>query len=195
MKHTLSTIFTRFFKDVLIIGTGSLLLFGIVQFFSLSILKNKGYIDFDSSFFIQLLSLQMIPSLIAYILLVSFIFYLYRRTKKILSVLRENEIMIEREQAVIQTLQKVTGIMGEFISTQNSNIKDWIEKKYAKGEQVPLKVEESSMNIGRAMDTLSKMSFLTPYLDKTSVRNIEDYTQYLQLHLNSIASKRRLVAN
>lgn len=77
-------------------------------------------------------------------------------------VVREKELQKEKAEAVLKSMQRLTGIMAEHIASQNSKIMSWIEYRKRLGHPVPTKVENPSKQIAKALQAMSKLTFITP---------------------------------
>jgi len=181
-------VFSQFGKDVALVTTGTFVIHTFVKILSVAILENKNLLDFNSNFFLHLFSYQMIPNLIVYGTLISILYYLFQKSKKMMMVLNENEIRNEREQAVMQTSQQITAMMVDYISGHNADIREWVEKKKDKGQQVPAVIEQANQNIGMALNTMSEVSFVLPYLNPDH-SDVDDYTEYIENNLKRISSE------
>ncbi|HPQ52692.1 MAG TPA: hypothetical protein PK253_05535 [Spirochaetota bacterium] len=175
-------IFTDFGKDMALVAGGTLLSFGIVQFLTLLVIKTKTKLLFDYTIFIQFFSMQMVPTIIAYGVLITTIYYLYQKAKSSIMKLNDQEIQREREKAIVQTSQKLTSMMVEYISSYNNEIKSWIQHRNEKGQQPPVKIVNASDKIGKALKVLSELSFLMPYGSRGHY-SIEDYSAFLEQNL------------
>lgn len=184
MKTALRSIniFTQFGKDMALVAGGALLSYGVVQFLTLLVIKTKTKLMFDYTLFIQFFSMQMVPTIIAYGVLIATIYFLYQKAKSSILKLNDQEIQREREKAIIQTSQKITSMMAEYISAYNNEIKNWIRYRKGKGQQPPVTIVEASDKIGKALHVLSELSYIMPY-DIRNNYTIEDYTAYLEQNL------------
>ena len=172
-------IFSQFCKIITLVTTVTFIVYGFSQYIGLSILKKNLFLNLDEKLAHQLFSSQMIPTMIVYAALITTIFILYNKAKKIISIIHENEIRIEREKAVVQTSQRITGMMSEYISVYNADIKEWIEERKERGQQPPSKIVNANMKISMALNALTEASFLLPYAEINSVE-IDDYTRHIE---------------
>lgn len=184
MKTALRSIhvFTEFGKDMALVAGGTILSYGVVQFLTLLVMKTNSTMMFDYGLFIQFFSMQMVPTIVAYGVLIATIYYLYQKAKLSILKLNEQEIQREREKTIVQTSQKITSMMAEYISTYNNDIKSWITHRREKGQQPPVKVVDASEKIGKALRILSELSFIMPYGTSNNY-SIDDYTAFLERNL------------
>jgi hypothetical protein len=101
----------------------------------------------------------------AYGLLCLFVYLLWNKLKKAMLSACEKEIQCEKNRAVIESLQRITGLLAEHISVQNAEIRQWVEFKKEKGKQVSKRVEQASQKISLALNSLSKIAFVDPFAD------------------------------
>jgi hypothetical protein len=174
--------FTQFGKNILFVSFGTFIIHLVVKAMSLAIMSRDFFAVMNIKFFIELFSLQMIPNIISYGFLIAAVYYLFQKTRDNIEKIHENELQIEREQAVRNTMQKVTGIMAEFISSHNSEITRWIDDRRRSGQQPSERVVEANRKIGIALETLSNVSFVLPYMKEGH----EDPERFLQEKLLAI---------
>jgi hypothetical protein len=178
-------IFSEFGKDIALVVMGTLASYFFVQIITFFIMKNKIELLFDYSLFIRLFSFEMIPTLVSYGVLIAAMYYLYLKTKRVMTRLHEHELQRERDRTIVQTTQRLTGMMVHYIASYNTELRDWIRKKADKGEQPPAPIVKASDNIARALFTLSELSFVIPY-GRINVNTIDDYARYLEHRLGHI---------
>lgn len=136
----------------------------------------------------NLFSINMIPIFFSYLLL---IFAAHKGWKKIKNTMLEvnsAEIQTEKEEAILKTTQEISGLMAEHITNYNNEIKEWIESKKSKGQQVPVKIESASDKISATLEKLSETGFIFPYTENNKI-SVENYLDYLQKSLNAIGKK------
>jgi hypothetical protein len=93
-------------------------------------------------------------------------------------VVREKELQKEKAEAVLKSMQRLTGIMAEHIASQNSEIVNWIEFRKRLGHPVPTEVELPSIQIGKAIQSMSELTFIVPYTDN-SPNNAREFEKIL----------------
>ena len=181
-------IFSQFGKNIVIVSVATFFIHFTVKMISLAIIGKDFIENFNSRVFLQVFSLQMLPNLIVFAFLVSAVYYLFIKTRKMIIQLNENEIKVEKEQAVIRTMHKMTGLMAEFISVNNAEIKDWIEVKRRKGQKPPLKVINANEKISKVLEAMTKVSFVLPYIDLEN-NNLDYYVDYMEKNLAQVSSE------
>lgn len=62
---------------------------------------------------------------------------------------------------MLDILQNITGILGQYITAHNSEIQMWIAEMKNKNKQPPKVVEDSTKKISEALGALSEIAFLT----------------------------------
>jgi response regulator RpfG family c-di-GMP phosphodiesterase len=105
----------------------------------------------------------MYPMMGAYGLYSLGIYFLWERKKKAILLAREKQLQSEKVEAVLKTMQRITGMLAEHIATHNSEIMRWVEFRKNKGQQVSERVELPNKKIAQALHTLSEISFVLPY--------------------------------
>ncbi len=180
-----SGIFLQFGKDMASVIGGTVTGYVLVQLISISIMERKIHYLIDEKALMYLFSYQMIPTFLVFAILIASVYYLYQRTRKAMLLLSEAEISREREKAAVEATQSVTAMMIGYVSLYNAEIKDWIEKKREKGEQPPVRVERAHDKISHAMETMSEVSYLLPYVN-TGASSLENYRSALEQRLRMI---------
>ena len=82
-------------------------------------------------------------------------------------------------------MQRLTGILAEHIASQNTKIMNWIEIRKREGRPVSEKLENPNRKIGEALQSLSEISFVTPYTESRP-KNASDIECILQNKLIEI---------
>lgn len=98
---------------------------------------------------------------------------------------REKEIQREKVEAVLKSMQTMTGILAEHIATYNAEIMRWIEFRKRQGHQVSKKVENPNKKIADVLQSLSEISFVWPYTENRP-KNIGDIEKIVQSKLGQI---------
>jgi len=182
-------IFSEFGKDIALVVGGTLASYLMVQIVTLLIMKNRIELLLDYQLFIRLFSFQMIPTLVSYGVLIAAMYYLYRKTKRVMTRLHENELQRERDRAVVQTSQKLTGVMVQYISRYNAELREWVRKKIDKGEQPPAPVVRASDYIAKTLYALSELSFVVPY-GAIDSHTVDEYARYLERRLAAAPARK-----
>lgn len=163
----------------------------LVKTVTLYIASGLGIINIGRDFWFQLFSLQMIPAIIAYGILAGIAYAQFVKVGRIMNRIHTKDMEMERGKATVETMQKVTAYMAEYISHYNNEILTWVSKKKQKGEDVPQAVALSSNRIAEAMGSLSEISFILPY-DKSDTDPAR-YIDILKNRLESYPSAEKLV--
>ncbi len=108
--------------------------------------------------------------------------WLLTEVQRYLNVLHKRKLQVVQERATTQTLQKLTTLLAENITAQNSEIIKWVEERRQKDQKVPEEVEKASNIIGSSLHVLTEMSFLAPY----SGNGQEDYINTLKRKMEEI---------
>jgi hypothetical protein len=135
----------------------------VVMFLDYFLVIKPLFLDLQTNFTDIVFSTMMFPMITAYGLLASSIYLLWEKKKKALLLAREANIQKEKVDAVLKSMQGITGLLAEHIALQNSEVLSWIELKNRKGQTVPAKIEKPSKQIAKALQALSETSFVVPF--------------------------------
>jgi hypothetical protein len=97
----------------------------------------------------------------------------------------KSELLLQKNKAIIETLQKFTALIAENIINQNAKIINWINKKKNRGEKVSEDVDKASHIIGLSMQLLSEASFVYPYNGDLH-KDPDKYLEFLKNKLTQI---------
>ncbi len=183
-ERNVGNIFTDFGFYLLLALVIDFMLHFTVQALTLVFLREKAELVFSARFFEQLFSLQALPNLITYLLLLLVVLWLFRRTRSIIEGLNREQLKRERDRAVLETSQRLTGTVIESLARNNNDIQSWIASKRMKGERVPRKVEVPSRRISHTLALLSEVSFLRPYNGADS--DLDSFTSHIEEKLQDI---------
>lgn len=178
--------FVQFGKDIASVIGGTLASYLFVQIISLSIMEESFHFLIDEKLVFFLFSYQMIPPFVAFTVLIASVYYLFNKTKRTMAQLAEHEIARERSSAFLEATQNVTSLMISHIARYNAEIRDWLMKKSERGEQPPVKVADASRKIAMALNTMSEMSHLMPYIKPGGIQ-VDTYSTDLEERLRSIS--------
>ena len=180
-------VFSRFVKDVLVVLAGTAVSFSFVNVITIHVLRHyHGLIDVDR-FYNAFLAYQLAPAGAVFALLIGVIYHQYRKTRKMMIVLENKEVAAQREEAMVNTLQKFTAIMASSISRYNGEILQWAALKRIAGQQPPIRVVDASMKIARTLDALSQLSYVMPYRMNGDA-DLDEYADLLDKSLRAVAS-------
>lgn len=83
--------------------------------------------------------------------------------KKAMLLAHAEEIKSEKVEAVLKSMQRITGMLAEHIATHNAQIMNWVEFRKMNGRPVSEKIEKPCNKIANALHSLSEISFIFPY--------------------------------
>lgn len=175
-------------KAIIVFLAGGFAFHMIVMITDYFLMIKPFYLNMRDNFAGSIFSEPMMPMVAVYGLLSLGIYLLWLKTKKAVLIVREKEFQKENAEAVLKSMQRLTGIMVENIATQNSEIMSWVEFRKKQGRPVSQIVETSNKNIATALHSLSELSFVYPYA-KASPRNIHDFEKELQNKLSDARLK------
>jgi hypothetical protein len=160
-------------KAILVFIAGGIIFHLIVMFIDYFLVIEPFYLNLRENFAGSILSEPMVPMMGVYGLLSLGIYLLWKKTKKAALMVREKEFQKENAEAVLKSMQRLTGILAEHIASQNSEIMSWIEFRRRSGHPVPAKVENPSEQIAKALQSMSELSFVIPYTEGCPVNACE----------------------
>jgi len=167
-------------KSVILFIIGGMVIHILIMLVDYFLVPEPLYLNLRKNFTSSIFSTPMIPMIFVYGTLFLTIHFLWSRTKKALLLVQKKEIQREKVELVFQSLQHITGLLAEHIAVYNAEIMGWIEYRKVKGYVVSKKVENPAKNIARALESLSKLSFILPYTG-----NIPENTGDIEKMLNS----------
>lgn len=113
---------------------------------------------------------------------------------KLIASLKENTLIIhknnlkqQKEKVIMETSQKMVGVIAEYISARNSEILTWVSIRKNSGNKVPLVVESASQAIGNCLRALTEIFYTDLFLQKKGIE--KDYVKHLQEKLNELRGK------
>ena len=180
-------LFSRFVKDILVVLTGTIVSFGFVHVVTLQVIRHYQGILSTERFYQAYFVFQMIPVAAAFALLVSIIYFLYRKTRRMMLALGEQELHAQREEAMVMTFQRITALMASSVARHNAEIMAWAAARREKGQEPPRKVTEASHKIARALQALSQLSFIMPYRTEEGA-GLDEYAELLEKRLQAISA-------
>ena len=185
--HILSKFGTSIFI-ITISGLGVHLAVMLIDYF---LIKKPLYINLENNFFGSTFSYPMLPVIIAYFIFSLIIFNLWQKMKQAVLAARESELRHEKQVVMLDMLQNITGILGQYITTHNSEIQMWIADMKMKNKQPPRAVEDASRKISEALGALSEIAFLAGKSgpakpDGNSIQDIRDIELLIKKKLTQI---------
>jgi len=172
-------LFLVLFKPIAVFMIGSIGMHLFVMFLDYFLLTRPVYLNLRENFFDSIFSGAMLPMLWAYGLLSIITYFMWARMKKALLRARAEEIKSEKVEAVLNSMQRITGMLAEHIATHNAEIMNWVEFRKMNGRPVSAKIERPCIKIANALHSLSEISFVFPYT-KNRPDNVNDIEKILQ---------------
>ena len=172
-------------KATLVFIAGGIVFHMIVMIIDYYLMIEPFSLNLRENFAGSISSKPMVPMMGAYGILSLGIYLLWEKTKKAVLMVREKEFQKENAEAVLKSMQRLTGIMAEHIASQNSKIMSWIELRKRLGHPVPPKVENPSQQIAKAIQSMSELTFILPYTDN-SPNNACEFEKILSDKLSDI---------
>lgn len=152
-------------KAILVFLSGGVLFHLVVMVIDYYLIIKPLYFDIQENFSDSIFSEPMWPMMAVYGILSLGLYLLWNKAKNAVLAVREKELQQEKAEAVLKSLQRLTGIMSENIASQNSEIANWLELRKRLGHPVPAEVENPSNRIGKALQSMSELTFIVPYTD------------------------------
>jgi K+-sensing histidine kinase KdpD len=81
------------------------------------------------------------------------------KLKKNMAISAKEELAEQKSKMIIETSQRITGMIMENISQHNSKIMQWIITRKANDKSVPSEIENAQKNISANLSALSEVSF------------------------------------
>ena len=178
-KTRIIQIFAHLGKIMTTFILGSLVVHLMVMLLDYFVMIKPLYLNLHDNFLGSSFSTPMVPMMLAYGFLSLTIYFLWEKKKKALLLAREKEMQNEKVDAIVKSMQRITGILAEHIASQNTQIMDWIEFRKRKGRPVSEKIENPNRKIGKALQLLSEISFVTPYTESRP-RNADEIENMLK---------------
>jgi len=172
-------LFLILIKPTAVFMIGSIVMHLLVMFLDYFLLTGHVYLNLRENFFDSILSIAMWPMLGAYGLFSVLSYFLWVRMKTAMLRAHAEEVKSEKVEAVLKSMQRITGILAEHIATHNAEIMNWIESRKMNGNQVSEKIEEPCHKIANALHSLSEISFIFPY-SKNRPNNVVEIEKILQ---------------
>jgi hypothetical protein len=160
-------------KAILVFLAGGIVFHMIVMIIDYFLMIDPFYMDLRNNFAGSIFSEPMTPMMGVYGLLTLGIYFLWKKAKKAVLLVREKEFQRENVETVLKSMQRLTGILAEHIASQNSEIMSWIEFRRRLGHPVPAKVENPCEQIAKALQSMSELSFVIPYTEGRPVNACE----------------------
>lgn len=156
-------LFSAYWKNIVSVAAIIFIIHSLVEIISIYVMEKHSVISVDKGFLIHLFSIEVVPNLIAYIVLFAIMFFLYNRIKWMMMILNNHEVKMAHKEGEIESAQQITGVLIEEIAVWNAQIKEWILFRRSKGQEPPAKVEQANQKIEQALKSMSENSFVEPY--------------------------------
>lgn len=152
------------------------------------------YLNLRENFMAGIFSAPMLPMMTTYGLFSAATYFLWKKMKRAVSLAREREIRNEKVRSVLKSMQHMTGILAEHISTQNAQILNWIHLQKAQGRTVSEKVRQPSEKIAETLQALSEVSFVFPYSANPprEIRDIEGLLKGRLFQIEKYGDKKKM---
>ena len=99
------------------------------------------YLNLHGNFAESIFSISMIPTMVAYGIFSLMIYFFWDWEKKAILLASTIEVQSEKTEAVLKSMQRLTGILAEHITAHSTEIIRWIEYRKKRGQTVSQKVE------------------------------------------------------
>lgn len=120
-------------------------------------------LNFEKDFVGTAFSAAMIPVLCAYAVFAVVAYYLWSRMKTALLEAQALELRAEKEKIVLESTQRLVGVLASHITLHNSEILKWVEYRRSLNKHIPEAVETASRSIASVVETMTEMAFIAPY--------------------------------
>lgn len=161
---------------VFVVGGSAVHLF--VMIIDYLLMPSFSHMDLRSDFFGSVMALAMLPMAITYGTCLLGVYFFWRKAKNALALAYKKEAQRREAEEVVQTMQRLTGILAEHLSSHNAEILHWVENRVQKTGAAPPSIERSSHKIAEAMKALTEVSFVSPYLGKRPLTVCEFETAF-----------------
>ena len=180
-------LFLILLKPVAVFMIGSIVMHLIVMFLDYFLLTGPIYMNLRENFSDTMFSIAMLPMMGAYGLFSTITYFMWARMKKAMLLAQAEEIKSEKVEAVLKSMQRITGMLAEHIATHNAQIMNWVEFRKMNGRPVSAKIEKPCNKIANALHSLSEISFIFPY-SKNRPNDVAEIEKILQDKLSPRAS-------
>jgi hypothetical protein len=157
----------------------------VVMFLDYLLMVKPLLLDPQANFVGSIFSMAMFPMIIAYGVLASTIYLVWKKKKKAFLLAREAKMQKEKVDAVLKSMQGITGLLAEHIAMQNSEVLSWIELRNRRGQKVSDKIEKPSKKIAEVLQALSETSFIVPFTESPPA-DIAELIDILKVKLNQV---------
>lgn len=152
----------RFFQIGVLAFLGAIIVHTLVMVAEFYLVE-RIELNIRNDFMGAIISMPMLPMLVAYGFLVACLLVLWHRTREALIDAHQRELSIEKEKAVRTAMQDLTASLAGKITVHNAEILKWISLQKGRGRQVSERLEHASQQIAMALHDLSELAFVTGY--------------------------------
>lgn len=163
----ISAIFSAFFYRIIFVFLGTSILHLFVRIITLVYFKSGQAFDMGSFHLIKIYSIDMVPNLFAYAILLMVVYSFFVKTRRAIEKENDTQIQVEKEKSVIMSSQEITGLMVESISECNNDIKEWLERRRSAGK-APGEIDTANRKISAILEAFTASMFLDPYIDDSA---------------------------
>jgi hypothetical protein len=150
-------VYLHLIKVIVVFIMGSFGMHLLVMLIDYYLMIKPFYLNLRENFVGTIFSTPMYPMMGAYGLYSLGIYFLWERKKKAILLAREKEVQSEKVEAVLKTMQRITGMLAEHISTHNSEIMRWVEFRKRQGRPVSERVENSNKKIAHLFYRIARI--------------------------------------
>jgi hypothetical protein len=177
--------FLRLGKAVIFFFFGGTLIHTTTMHLDHYLINESFHLNWQGNFVSSVFSVPMTPMMVIYGMSTLAISVIWARQKKAVLLANSIKVQSENTEAVLKSMQRLTGILAEHIAVRNAEIMHWIETRKKKGQQVSQKVEKPVWEIANALHSLSSISFVIPYTDDRP-KDANDIEKLLRSKLDEI---------
>lgn len=177
--------FLRLGKAVIFFFFGGTLIHTTTMLLDHYLINESFHLNWQGNFVSSVFSVPMTPMMVIYGMSTLAISVIWARQKKAVLLANSIKVQSENTEAVLKSMQRLTGILAEHIAVRNAEIMHWIETRKNKGQQVSQKVEKPVWEIANAIQSLSAVSFVIPYTDDRP-KDVNDVEKLLRSKLDEI---------
>lgn len=177
--------FLRLGKAVIFFFVGGTLIHTITMLLDHYLINESFHLNWQGNFVSSVFSAPMTPMMVIYGMSTLAMCAIWNRQKKAVLLANSSKVQSEKTEAVLKSMQRLTGILAEHIAVRNAEIVNWIETRKKKGQQVSQKVEKPVWEIANALQSLSAVSFVIPYTDDRP-KDVKDIEKLLRSKLDEI---------
>lgn len=172
-------------KAITLFLIGGIVTHTLVMFFDYHLIKEPIHLNLHKDFVEGIFSAPMIPMMVTYGIFLIALYFFWGKTKKALLLAYKKEVQSEKVELVLKSMQGLTGILAEHLTIHNVEIMSWIESRKMQGRPVSEKVEKPTKKIAKALQSLSEISFVSPYTAHRP-KDLEDIERVLRGKLDEM---------